>query len=595
MLKKFFLQTLSSFVGAWLAMVLFAAAAVIVVIGLVARIGGDADVPSVKKDTVLKLELQGEIAEIESPSRPDYQSLIAGDFKVPQTLSSIVASLREGAENENVRLLYISCQGVMASPATLDALRHEVVKFKSKGKKVYAYGDVISNADYFIASVADSIFMNPAGQLYLKGLGSTSIYMKSLLDKLGVSFQVVKVGTFKSAVEPYIMDQMSEPARAQLDTLFTNMWSYIRKNISSTRKGVTPESIDKAINDSCIFYAPASEAVRSGFVDRLVYGRQIKSILAKAVDVEEDKLNILTTSELRAESSSQMSYSVKNQIAVLYACGEIADGSDSGINYETLVPQIVELAEDENIKGMVLRVNSPGGSAYGSEQIGEALDYFMSKGKPLAVSMGDYAASGGYWISCRADRIYADALTITGSIGIFGLIPNVKNLTDKLGVYPQNVNTNPGSDFPSLYKPMDERQLQVMQKYVDRGYEQFVGRVAKGRKMKVADVKRIAEGRVWDAMTAVKIGLVDSIGYLENAIAWTAQKAEIADDYETRVYPKFEPSVWDMIAGGSGNPFTSVMLEAASGNYEALMARAAKEILGRKPVQMRMIPLRVSM
>lgn len=594
MLKKFILQTLSSFVGAWIAIALFGIVAVIVATGLVARLTGDEGGATVKNNSVLCLDLTGEIIETEESLKPDYNTLLSGDLKRPQTLSTIVKALGEASENKNISMLYIRCGAVSGAPATLDAIRHEVENFKQSGKKVYAYGEVITNGDYYVASVADSIFLNPGGELYLKGLGSTSLYMKSLFDKLGVTFQVVKVGTFKSAVEPYIMDEMSGPARAQLDTLFGTMWGYMKNNISKSRKGITPEAIDSAINRDYIFFAPAADALKGKFIDALAYGREVKTKLASAVGVEEKDLNIVSPSDLVSQTAFITDYSAKNQIAVLYATGEIVDGASGGINHETLVPQIVELADDENIKGMVLRVNSPGGSAFGSEQIGEALDYFMSKGKPLSVSMGDYAASGGYWISCGADRIFADALTITGSIGIFGLIPNVAGLTDKLGVYPQTVETNPGTNFPSFFKPMDEKQKAVMQRYVDRGYENFVGRVAKGRKMKVEAVKRIAEGRVWSALTAVKLGLVDSIGYIKDAVEWTAGKASLGENYQVTVYPKYEPSFWDMLPAG-GNMVTTDLLDIARGNYDAVMIRFAKSVLNRKPIQMRMPPVDVKL
>lgn len=546
----------------------------------------------VKKNSVLRLDLYGEIIETEKSSKPDYNDLLSGSFSRPQTLSTIVKALREGAENDNISLLYLDCGMVSGSPATMDAIRHEVENFKKSGKKVFAYGEVLTNGSYYVASVADSLFLNPAGELHLKGLGSTSLYMKSLFDKLGVSFQVVKVGTFKSAVEPFIMDEMSQPARAQLDTLFTTMWDYMKDQMAKSRKSVTPTSIDKAIKEDFIFFAPAEDALKGNFIDGLAYGREINNRIASEIGVETKELNFVSPADLVAQSSMTVNNTAKNQIVVLYATGEIVDGEDSGINHEKLVPQIIDLADDENVKGMVLRVNSPGGSAFGSEQIGEALDYFMSKGKPLSVSMGDYAASGGYWISCGADVIFADALTITGSIGIFGLIPNVKGLTQKLGVYPQTVEIYPGTDFPSLYTPMDEKQREVMQSYVDRGYEKFVNRVAKGRKMKVDEVKRIAEGRVWNAMTAVKLGLVDSIGYLKNAIDWTADKASLGENYTTVVYPRYEPTIWDFLSS-NGNIISANLNDLANGNYEAIMARYAYTILRRKPVLMLMPDMKV--
>ena len=285
---------------------------------------------------------------------------------------------------------------------------------------------------------------------------------------------------------------------------------------------------------------------------------------------EADKLNFVSPRTLVSKTPWSTAYNSKNQIAVLYACGEIADGNDNQINYEQLVPVIVRLADDEKVKGLVLRVNSPGGSVYGSTQIGEALDYFQSKGKPLAVSMGDYAASGGYWISANADKIFADPLTITGSIGIFGLLPNFKGTLDKLGVNVATVSTNPA------------------------GYDDFTSRVAKGRKMKKEQVLRIAEGRVWAAPTALRIGLVDSLAYLGNAIEWTASKAGVSDNYDVAAYPRVEPTIWNMIQLGSMS-MADLKHAVDARDEEKLKIYLLRRILSRKPVQARMPEFKIDM
>lgn len=541
MLKKFFLNTLSSFVGAWIALVLFGVVGVIVAVGLVAGMHGTDEVASVKKHSILTLELSGSIVESETPSSINYTALMSGGIEKPQTLNVIVEGLKEGADNKNIDALYIKCGAALASPATFNAIREAVKEFKKTGKKVYAYGDVYTLGTYYVASVSDKIFLNPYGEIAIQGLGSTSMYLKGLFDKLGVEFQVVKVGTFKSAVEPYISTQMSEPARAQLDTLFSTMWDFMKDGICDNRKKLSGSEIDSLVNNGLMF-STAEFAAESGFVDEVVYERVMDERLAKLIDVDKKKLNFVSPSALIGQLPWTDAYSSKNNIAVLYATGEIVDGASTGINYQKLVPIITQLADDDKIKGLVLRVNSPGGSAFGSDQIGEALDYFQSKKKPLAVSMGDYAASGGYWISCGADRIFADPLTITGSIGIFGLIPNVKGLSDKLGINPQSVSTNPAADFPTLFTPMDEKQLSIMQKYVETGYDRFIKRVATGRKMTEAKVRQIAEGRVWNAMKAKEIGLVDELGSLKDAIEWTAKKADIYSKYDVSVYPVYEPS-----------------------------------------------------
>lgn len=586
MLKKFFLNTLSSFVGAWIALILFGVVGVIVAIGLVARIQGTDAVQSVKKHSVLTLDLTGSIVESETPSSIDYTTLIAGNIEKPQTLNVIVEGLKEGERNKDIDALYIKCGAAVAAPATFNAIREAVKDFKKSGKKVYAYGDAYTLGTYYVASVADKLYLNPYGNLAIQGLGSTSMYLKGLFDKLGIEFQVVKVGTFKSAVEPYISTSMSAPARAQLDTLFGVMWKYMREGISGQRKKLSPAAIDSLVNNGLMF-SNAADAVKNGMVDEIVYERTMNGRLAKFVGVDEKKLNFVSIPTLVGQLPWTTTYASKNRIAVLYATGEIVDGASTGINYQKLVPIITELADDENVKGLVLRVNSPGGSAFGSDQIGEALDYFQSKKKPFAVSMGDYAASGGYWISCGADRIFADPLTITGSIGIFGLIPNVKGLTDKLGVNPQSVSTNPPANFPTFFSPMDERQLMIMQRYVEDGYDRFVKRVAKGRKMSEQKVRLIAEGRVWNAMRAKELGLVDSLGSLGDAIDWTAKKADVLNKYDVAVYPVFEPSFWDMIPAGELE-VAKLMKASYNGNLTDAGISFIEKIMKRNGILARM-------
>lgn len=591
MLKRFLLNSLSSFVGTWVAIMLFGIVVVLVIIGLGARFGGGSSMGDINRHSILTLELSGVVEERELEIVPDYSQLINGGIERPQTLNVITKALREAAKNKDIDALYIKCGQLAGAPATLDAIRSEVVDFKKSGKKVYAYGDVLMSGAYYIASVADSIFINPYGSVEMTGLSSTSLYMKSLFDKIGISWQVVKVGTFKSAVEPYIMDKMSEPAKAQLDTLFGNMWSYMRERICENRKKLSPTKIDSLINVVSISFAPVEDAVNSGLVDKAVYERTMDPRLAKLVGVDEKDLNFVSPSDLVASDAFDIEKGGKNQIAVLYATGEIVDGSPTGINYEKLVPIITDLAENDDVKGMVLRVNSPGGSAFGSDQIGEALDYFKSKGKPLAVSMGDYAASGGYWISCNADKIYADPLTITGSIGIFGLIPNGEVLLDKIGVNPQFAGTNPSANFPTLYKPMDERQLDVVQKNVERGYDRFINRVAKGRKMPQEKVRQIAEGRVWDAIKAKNIGLVDNLGSLEDAIEWTAKKASVEGKYNLSVYPEFKPSFWDLIV--DGGTFEKLTSGFATQNFSEFAVEYIRHYLNREKIQARMPDFKV--
>lgn len=593
MLKKFFMNALSSFVGAWVAIVLSGIVIVIICIGMAARIGAG-QVSTSKPGNLLKITLEGEIVETETSRDFDPQQLLMNrDLGKATALNTLVEGLKEAKANKSIKALYLECKGVLAAPATLNALLDAVKDFKKSGKKVYAYGDQLTQGDYYIASVADSLFMNPQGSLDLRGIAGTSLYLKDLFDKLGIKFTVCKVGTFKSAVEPYTQSEMSGPARAQLDTLYGNMWRYIKKNIADNRK-IKVARIDSLMAKGMIGLLPGKDIIKSGLVDRLVYRREMDKILGRISGQDPEKLAFTEIGEMMNGTDWGMAYSGKRQVAILYATGEIAEGTGSGIDCEKLVPEIVRLAEDDNIKGLVLRVNSPGGSVFGSDQIGEALAYFKKKGKPFAVSMGDYAASGGYWISCEADRIFADPLTVTGSIGIFGLFPNVSGLMAKIGVNPQTVETNQDAAFPSPMISVTESQQAQLQTFIERGYRQFTTRVADGRGMPLEKVLRIAEGRVWDGQTALKIGLVDELGSLAKATEWVAKKADLKDNYDVAVYPRFEPSFWDMIPIGEAFGIADALESYMQAHeQERRILEVGVRILERKPVQARAPEMRI--
>lgn len=597
MLKRFVLNALSSFVGAWLALALAILSVVLLCVGIAGNfaLSSASQVEKIKSRSILEIDLNGSIIEREQPVEPDLMTLMQGDFSTPQTLEQITLAIREAADNDDIVAIYLKCGGVAAGSATLDAIRHELTEFKKTTngeKKIIAFAESFTQGAYFVGSVADCIYLNPAGQLDLKGLSMSSFYLKELLDKLGVQFQVAKVGTYKSAVEPYILDNMSEPARAQLDTLLGAMWGVVCDRICETRKQLTPEKIDSLISRDYIMLARPEDLVAAGLVDSLAYERNVMQRLADISGREVKKLNIVSPATLVTNSDWGTGAGQKNQIAVVYAVGEIADGNDNQINYERLVPIIQDLAEDDKVKGMVLRVNSPGGSVFGSDQIGEALDYFKSKGKSLVVSMGDYAASGGYWISAKADRIFADPLTITGSIGIFGLMPNFKGTLDKVGVNIATVSTNPGANFPTGFRPLTDEQLAQMQKYVERGYDQFVTRVATGRKMKKEQVLAIAEGRVWAAPTALKIGLVDQLGYLNEATEYAAKLAKIQDNYNVSTFPTVEPNFWSLIRMNSMS-ISEFAKAFNSGDQNVLDRYILSRILSRNPVQARMPEIRI--
>ena len=388
------------------------------------------------------------------------------------------------------------------------------------------------------------------GAVEITGLSATTQFYKGLLDKLGVEMQIIKVGTFKSAVEPYILTEMSEPSRLQQQQYLGNIWGYISSDIAAMRK-VTVEDVNNWA-DSIVITETAQSYIPRKIVDGLAYRHEVESKMKAlcGIDKSED-INFITPSEYFEAENLLNPNNSNNSIAILYAVGNIVDQGDEGIVGRTMAPQILKLAEDDNIKGLILRVNSGGGSAFASEQIWEALEQFKAKGKKFYVSMGDVAASGGYYISCGAHCIYAEPVTLTGSIGIFGMIPCAKTLlTDKLGITEGTVATNANGGFISFTQPMTPFQRQKMQMMVNNGYENFVGRCATGRSMSVDSIKAIAEGRVWDGKSAYELGLVDKLGSLENAVADMANELGF-EAYEIKEYPSLEEELMNKLMNGN--------------------------------------------
>lgn len=591
-MKKFFMNLLSSFMGAWIALVVFGVFAVVMIILMVGKtMTGIAEKSAeLKAKTVLVLNLDGSIEETETATEFDYSQLVTGSLDKPQTLNVIVKALREGKDNDKIKALYIKCGEVSSSPATVHSIYEAVKEFKTSGKKVYAYGDIMTQGAYYVASLSDSIFLNPQGEFVLQGVSGGTFYLKNLFDKIGVDFQIAKVGTFKSAVEPYIMNEMSEPARAQLDTLYGNIWNVMKDDIAKA-KNINASLLDSAVN-SCIMFSRPERAVKLGLVSKLCYEREMDYKFARLTGQDKEDLNYLGTADFAGNVSD---YSKNDEhVAVLYATGEISETTSAGINCFDLVPVILDLAENDDVKGLVLRVNSPGGSVFGSEQIADALKQFKKTGKPFAVSMGDYAASGGYWISADAERIFADPLTITGSIGIFGVVPNIQPLLQKLGVTVNTVSTNPNGNFSIPFKPLNEAQMAALDANIHVGYDKFIKRVANGRKMPETKVRAIAEGRVYDGASALKLGLVDQLGSLDDAIKWVASKASVDSDAYC-FYPDVNPSFWDMVMSAGNDSMGKLLVRSLGDNTSELMVWKLKSILYRKHEQALMMPLSIKL
>ncbi len=583
-MKKFILIVCGSFVGAFLAFLIFLFAAMIMSFGIMGSMGSSGKkAVSVNKHSILKLDLGTTINERSGGEEIDMMTLLSGDI-IPSDLglNTMISAIENAAEDDKIEGIYIECNGVNAAPATLKAVRRALKEFKKSGKWIAAYGhEGINQADYYLASVADSIYLNPVGAVDLHGFGSVTPYMKKLFDKVGVEMQVVRVGSFKSAVEPYILSEMSEANRLQQEHYLGAIWNDMRDSIAADRK--LASSALNTLCDSVVVCFNTQRLIKEKLVDKLVYLDEMEDILRARTKVDKkDDLNYVSPDDIADDLELP---AIGDHIAVVYAVGEI-DGAtgmlsgEEGIDSKKLSETIHKLANDDNVKGMVFRVNSPGGSAFGSEQIWKAIKDFKATGKPVAVSMGDYAASGGYYISCLADRIFAERTTITGSIGIFGMIPSYQELVEnKLGVHMESVKTNENADLGATGKKLNPVQLAAMQNMVNEGYELFTKRCADGRHVSQDSIKKIAEGRVWDGITAKQIGLVDEFGGIAKAVKWVAQKAKLGDDYNTQNYPEMKDPFQAMLEKYTQTRYESRMREEMGPLYE--WHQQLMQILGR--------------
>lgn len=540
---------------------------------------------SVKDKSILYLDLSREI--VEQPASLDIMAKLTNDGPSADVLYNIIDAIDAAADDDRIKGIFIDANGSSAGTAQRKAIIDALRRFKKSGKWIYSYGDVYSQGDYYIAaSASDSLYINPLASVDIHGLGGRMMFFKNLLDKIGVEMQVVKVGTYKSAVEPFILTEPSAASIEQQQLYLGNLWKDIRASIAKGRK-VSADSVNAWAN-SFSFTFDATQLIRKRIADASAYRHEFIDKLKELTDIDKDDDLRLVTPAQYVTSKPHKSH--KTTIAVLYASGDITESGKDGIASDRLVPEILELAENDDIDGLILRVNSGGGSAFASEQIWEALGEFKEMtGKPFYVSMSDYAASGGYYISCGADKIYAEPVTITGSIGIFGLIPNIRGLvTDKLGVTTYPISTNPAGAQTDIFAPMTESQRAGMQSYVDRGYELFVKRVAGGRKKTVDQIKAIAEGRVWDGREALRIGLVDKLGGLDTALADMAKELGV-ESWSVERYPKTEDDVLTALLMMSDRMEQSA-LERKLGDV-AEIYRTIESIRQYQGVQARMQPV----
>lgn len=543
-MKKFLTAMLGSIAGFWISLIILV---ITFFLFIIVAVGNNVEQSiSLTPNSVLHIELKGIISEREKSIESIYDIQSFNENAI--SYRDIINAIYSAKDDANIEGIYLDCYGSELGIASRQEIVEAIADFKQSGKWVYAYADNYVQGDYYIASVADSIFLNPIGSIDIHGLSATTFFYKGLMDKIGIEAQILKVGTYKSAVEPFILTKMSDASREQEKHYLGNIWNNLCSEIAQNRNTTTLKINQWA--DSLIFTQQPDLYINEKIADKLYYRSQVETVVKNKLNLtESEKLNLITVKKYHTLSNFLGNNNLGEHLAILFATGDIVDNGEGGIVGEKMVPQILELAKDDNVKGLILRINSGGGSAFASEQIWHALEQFKDTGKPFYVSMGDVAASGGYYISCGADKIYAEPTTLTGSIGIFGIIPNIQKLLDNnLGITSDNVSTNLNGDFPSFTSPMTEIQKEKMQALIENGYKTFVNRCANGRGIPVDSILKIAEGRVWDGLSAKEIGLVDQFGGLEKVIDDMKEATGIS---QTIDYPIYTPSILDQIVNSN--------------------------------------------
>ena len=563
-MKDFFKFTFASMLGVVLAGFVFTILGIVSMVGMMAS--SDTETV-VKENSIFVLDLEGTLSERvqENP----FQALMGEEYQT-YGLDDILTSIQKAKDNENIKGIYLQAGMMDASFASLEEIRHALKDFKESGKFIVAYGDTYTQGMYYLASVADKVIVNPQGSIAWQGLASQTIFFKDLLEKVGVEMEIFKVGTYKSAVEPFIATEMSDANREQITAFLTSIWGRLLEDISESRSIPTDDLNRYA--DEFAMLSPAETYIANGLADTLMYKDGVLAYLKEMSGREADEsLRTLSVEDMKNVKRNVPLDKSGNIIAVYYAYGGIDDTSspEEGIDSEKVIKDLRLLREDETIQAVVLRVNSPGGSAYGSEQIWREVVLLKEK-KPVIVSMGDYAASGGYYISCAADCIVADPTTLTGSIGIFGMFPNMEGLlTDKLGLHFDVVKTNKFADMGDMTRPFNNEEKAAMQNFINQGYKLFVQRCADGRGMSVEAIEKIAEGRVWTGATAKELGLVDELGGLDKAIDIAAEKAGV-EAYSIINYPSQSGFFSTLMDEGKDNYINGKMMDALGETYHYL-------------------------
>ena len=490
---------------------------------------------TLEENTIYRIDLSGVLVDHAAEENP-FDAVLGemyGQTTTTVGLNDLLSNIALAKDNDKILGIYLRGGSLSAGPASAKALRDALLDFKQSGKFIIAYSDSYTQTNYYIASVADKMYFNTVGTLMWDGMSAQKEYYTRIFDKIGIEMQILKVGTFKSAVEPYFRTSMSDADRKQTEQYLGGIWSEVKAAVA-VQRNVTVEQLD-AYADECMSLQPQHKYVDYGFVDTLVYVQDMDTVLRMYAGTKDYKTvsNSSMTNVERAENTAT------DKIAVLYAEGQIYDSGSEGIVEDKVLKQIKTIHKDDAVKAVVLRVNSPGGSADASEQIWHAVKTLQEKGLPVVVSMGDYAASGGYYISCCADYIFAEPTTLTGSIGIFGTVPNISKLREKVGLDIDGVTTNKHAALQTnaIYKGMNPQEYALMQSMVERGYDLFTNRCAEGRGVSQQEIKKIGEGRVWLGKDALNIGLVDELGNINQAIAKAAELAGLGQ-YAIVDYPE---------------------------------------------------------
>ena len=498
-----------------------------------------------EENTVYRIDMKGELVDYASEENPMDAVLAEMTGKNVLTkvgLHDLLNNIALAKNNDKVLGIYLRGGSLAASPASAKALRDALLDFKQSGKFIIAYADSYTQTNYYIASVANKMYLNAVGIVAWDGMSAQKTYYTRLMENIGVEMQILKVGTFKSAVEPYFRTSMSPEDRKQTEQYLFGIWDEMKAAVAQSRH-LTVEQLDQYANMG-MSIQPYYNYVDYGFVDTLVYVQDMDTVLRQYTGTKDYK----TLSHAKMTNVERETVKAKDKVAVIYAEGAINDEGSDGITTPDMIKTINKIHKDEDVKAVVLRVNSPGGSANASEQIWHAITTLQAKGMPVVVSMGDYAASGGYYISCCADYIYAEPTTLTGSIGIFGTVPNFKKIREKVGVDMDMVTTNTyaGMVTSMVMNGMNKNEQALMQAMIERGYDLFTKRCAEGRDMTQDAIKAVGEGRVWLGKDAVNIGLVDELGNINSAIEKAAQLAEL-EAYQLSYYPEKKDPLQEML------------------------------------------------